>query len=100
MKYFCIINTKSLKNCVSIHDNALSHLHENVNKFITHSSVDVHLGLTRFLQPLDISINKPIKHFLKQEYTNRRIKGMTKLSNPLNSNNALKEELISIIKEI
>ena len=42
------------------------------------------MDLTRFLQPLDISINKPIKDYLKQEYNNGRIKGMTNPNNPFN----------------
>ena len=32
------------------------------------------LGLTQFLQPLDVGVNKEIKQFMKAEDTNLRIK--------------------------
>ena len=94
-----------LKDYILIYNNASSHLNENINKFKTQNSIEtvnIPSGLILFLKPLDISINKPIKYYLKQEYTNRRINAMSNKNNPfyLNKISITKEELISIIEEI
>jgi hypothetical protein len=52
-------------------DKATSHYNENVIKRLTTPYSDVTFipgGMTRFFQPLDISVNKPFKGALKNKY--------------------------------
>ena len=54
-------------------DRATSHYSVSLIKiFINNNSIYILIspGLTRFLQPLDVSINFPFKTYLKQEYIN------------------------------
>ena len=54
-------------------DRATSHYSDNLIKsFINNNSTYILIpaGLTRYLQPLDVSVNFPFKNYLKQEYIN------------------------------
>ena len=69
---FCYYeNCIAKKRCYLIMDKALSHVEKNIikdlkNKKIIYSLMPV--GMTRFLQPLDIGINKIFKNYMKEEY--------------------------------
>ena len=59
------------QKCILIMDKALSHIKSNIINELTEKQknfIFVPAGLTRFLQPLKVGINKPFKDHLKSEY--------------------------------
>jgi len=59
------------QKCILIMDKAPSHIKSNIIDELTEKQknfIFVPAGLTRFLQPLDVGINKPFKDHLKSEY--------------------------------
>ena len=59
------------QKCILIMDKAPSHIKSNIiNELIEKQKYFIYIpaGLIRFLQPLDVGINKPFKDYLKSEY--------------------------------
>ena len=86
----------SKKKSLLILDRATSHYYENISDDFKRNEGNYILippGLTRFLQPLDISINFPFKNALKKIYINFNLFKM-------NSEKAKPEDIINFIYEI
>lgn len=61
------------KNCLLILDRASSHINQEIIDFLNLNNINYVIippGYTRFLQPLDVSINKPLKTAIKEKYLN------------------------------
>ena len=59
------------KKCILIFDRASSHINNEIISFLDSLLIDYIIippGFTRFLQPLDASVNKPFKMALKKVY--------------------------------
>lgn len=64
-------------NCMLVFDKATTHIKEEIIKFLNDNNINYVIippGFTRFLQPLDVSINKPFKMALKNKYLNYKQK--------------------------
>ena len=75
--WFAPNNYRNINNTLLVLDRATTHFDDSFNKlFENHNSKYVMIppGQTCFLQPLDTSINKCIKQFMRQEDTLFRIK--------------------------
>ena len=73
-----ILNHK-IKNTLLIIDRTTTHFSNDLNeRFKKYSShyVLIPPGLTRYLQPLDVAINKPFKDAMKKSDSNFRLKSM------------------------
>ena len=64
------------KECLLIIDRATSHYIENLDLTMKKNNSLVPPGLTKFFQPLDISVNFPFKHYLNTEYFKYNIANM------------------------
>ena len=87
---------KSIKNSLLILDRATTHFDANLREeFNKRESTYVLIppGLTTYLQPLDVGVNKEIKQFMKQADTHFRIKN--KNIRPPNEN-----EIINMFRDI
>ena len=88
---------KLQKDTMLVMDDASMHKLENVRQKIKDCHTEVSMipaGLTRYLQPLDVSINKPFKDELRKKYTKYCIdqeEGNTKVS---------QEDLINWVWEV
>jgi hypothetical protein len=59
--------------CLLVLDMASSHIYPKVIEYLNDNGIDfvvIHPGFTRYLQPLDIYVNKEFKLNLKNKYIN------------------------------
>ena len=78
-KYIMINKIKTNRKKILILDRATTHFEENlVNKFKANNSTYLLIppGLTRYIQPLDVVVNKPIKTKMYNWDTNFRINNL------------------------
>ena len=89
------------KNCLLIFDRATSHINSDIINYMNLNNiyyVIIPSGFTRFLQPLDLSINKPFKNALKEKYLNYQ---QTHINDITENKFTLKDEdIIRFIDEI
>ena len=89
------------KRCILVFDKAFTHVNEEIIKYLNDNKiiyVIIPAGFTRFLQPLDTSINKPFKLALKnsslsfqQNHLNEVIQNTFSIKN---------EDIINMISQI
>ena len=72
-KIFLFYQNIIKKNCLLIFDRASSHINQEIIDFLNLNNINYVIippGYTLFLQPLDVSINKPLKTAIKEKYLN------------------------------
>ena len=89
------------KNCILILDQATSHINNGIINYLNNNNITYIIippGFTRFLQPLDLSINKPFKMALRKQYLNYQQKNLEAIcENKFNINS---EDIIKMVLDI
>ena len=89
------------KKCLLIFDKATSHINNDVIAFLKEKNIDYIIipgGFTKYLQPLDVAINKPFKMALKKEYLKFQQQHLNDIVE--NKFTITNEDMIQIINDI
>ena len=89
------------KTCLLIFDRASFHIKQDIIDFLNLKNIHyviIPLGFTRYIQPMDLSINKPLKTAIKEKYLNFQQLHINKITE---NNFSIKDkDIINFINEI
>ena len=94
-------NNIAKNRCLLVFDRATTHINDEIINFLHANNILYVLippGFTRFLQPLDVSVNRAFKIALKKNYLNYQQKHLDDIFH--NQFTIKNEEIINMIYEI